>query len=71
LYYAEESADGRLYVMGSKETHAAFLKHPHLPYTRTLVGRGPNGETVVFEVDKENDYLATRLQKEFNARHGS
>lgn len=65
LYYAEVMHDGRYYIVGSPETHAAFKKSPHLPYTRTKIGAGPNGETLVFEVDKKNDALANRLEARF------
>lgn len=71
LYYAEIPAHGRIYIVGSPKAQADFLKTHHLPYTRTLIGAGPNGETLVFEVDKKNDALVTRLQREFTARHGS
>ena len=42
FFYAEEAHDGRIYVIGNKETHAAFKKSPHLPICRTLIGAGPS-----------------------------
>jgi hypothetical protein len=57
---------GRLYVLGSQGSLDKFKASGHLPYTRTLIGAGPNGETVVFEVNKKDPALADRLQKEFS-----
>lgn len=56
---------GRLFVIGSQESLETFKASGHLPYTRTLIGAGPMGETVVFEVDKKNPEETDRLQKEF------
>ncbi|MDF1581013.1 MAG: hypothetical protein P1P74_09590 [Desulfuromonadales bacterium] len=56
---------GRLFVVGSQESLEKFKASGHLPYTRTLTGAGPKGETVVFEVDKKNPEETDRLQKEF------
>lgn len=67
--YIEARKDGRLYIMGKQETADSFAKHGHMPYTRTLIGEGPNGETVVFEVDKKDEALADRLQREFEKRY--
>lgn len=56
---------GRVYVIGQAKTNVKFKKSGHLPYTRTLLGAGPNGETVVFEVNKKDKSLADRLQKSY------
>ncbi len=56
---------GRIYVIGNEKTNEKFKKFGHLPYTRTLLGAGPNGETVVFEVDKKNKMLADQLMRRF------
>ncbi len=69
LFYAEEQHDGRIYVIGIDNTHTDFLQQPHLPYTRTKIGYGPHGETVVFEVDKKNPAMVERLEREFNDRN--
>jgi len=68
--YKEHRKDGRIYVTGSKESSESFKKSGHMPYTRTLIGAGPNRETVVFEVDKKDESLADRLEAEFRKRHG-
>ena len=40
------------------------------PYTRTEIGAGPDGATVVFEVDKDDPSVVERLERSFAARHG-
>ena len=35
------------------------------PYTRTLIGSGPQGKTVVFEVDKKKAEYVQRLMVQF------
>ena len=45
----------RIYVTGSEKMAISFYKHGHLPYTKTILGAGPNDETVIFEVVKDND----------------
>jgi hypothetical protein len=56
---------GRLFVTGSQASLDKFKASGHLPYTKTILGAGPTGETVIFEVDKKNPELTERLQKEF------
>jgi outer membrane biogenesis lipoprotein LolB len=56
---------GRIYVIGNSKTNEAFKSQHHLPYTRTILGVGPYGETVIFEVNPKDDALANRLQKTF------
>lgn len=58
---------GRIYVLGSEETRASFVEHHHLPYTKTLIGAGPAGETVIFEVDKKDPELAQKLMKMYQS----
>ena len=69
MYYVEIPKDGRVYVLGSPASQEAFEATGHLPYTSTLIGAGAGGETLVFEVDKENPYLAPRLKAEYSERH--
>lgn len=57
--------DGRIYVIGSAKTNVSFLAHKHLPYTKTLIGAGPYGETVIFEVDKKQPALTNRLEEQY------
>lgn len=55
--------NGRLYVIGDPKTRDSFVKHHHLPYTKTLLGAGPGGETVIFEVNKKDPAFAEKLIK--------
>ncbi len=52
---------GRLYITGQDKTAQSFEKHGHLPYTKTILGEGPNGETLVFEVDKSDEIFSKHL----------
>ncbi len=61
--YAVFKYNSRIYVIGNAKTRAAFEKHPHLPYTKTLLGAGPGGETVIFEVDKKHPETTEKLIK--------
>jgi len=56
---------GRIYVIGQAKTNVFFAEHRHLPYTKTLIGAGPRGETVVFEVNKKDPALVARLMETF------
>lgn len=55
----------RLFVIGKYESSLLFELHPDLPFTKTLLGEGPNGETVVFEIDKKDNHLKERLIAQF------
>lgn len=56
---------GRFYVVGSPETGEYFQKEKQLPAAKTILNAGPNGETVVFEADENDPFLAARLVEEF------
>ena len=58
---------GRYYVIGSKETLDIFLNHGSIPSSRILLGHGPMGETVVFEIDRNNPKRVETLQEQFAA----
>ena len=49
--------DGRYYVIGSAEMAKKFKGSGHLPYTHTLIGIGPHGRTIIFEVVKKKPEL--------------
>ena len=59
--------EGRIYVIGAEDTRAKFVEHKHLPYTKTILGAGPKGETVIFEVDKKNPAYAENLVEQYNS----
>ncbi len=60
--------EGRLYVIGSQEMSKQFAEQGHLPYTRTVIGGGPNGETVVYEIKKKEPAYTDRLMATFKAQ---
>ena len=49
LYYQEVTKDGRIYVFNTPEKYKLWQESGDLGVAITLVGRGPNGETVVAE----------------------
>ena len=57
--------DGRIYVVGSAESAAKFKETHHLALTKTMIGAGPNGETVVVEVSKDDPELAEKLWTDY------
>ena len=61
LYYH----DGRHYVIHSVKMARKFKGSGHPPDTRTLIGSGPQGKTVVFEVDKRKAEYVQRLLAQF------
>ena len=65
-YSAVESRDGRTYLIGKKATHASFARGAEMQMTKTFVGAGPNGETVVVEVDPLLPEMTARLTAEFS-----
>ncbi|MCB9919831.1 MAG: hypothetical protein H6832_15620 [Planctomycetes bacterium] len=69
VFYAERERDGRIYVLGTRASLAKFENGDDLTYTRTLIGEGPKGETIIIEVDPENPGFVERLQTQFLFRH--
>lgn len=68
--YTTKTGSKRIFVFASPKTAEAFTKEQKEPQLLlTKIGFGPNGETVVFEADKEGGE-ANRV-KEFVARNGS
>ncbi len=49
LYYQEIARDGRIYVFNTYERTQAFQATGEMGTGITLIGRGPNGETVIAE----------------------
>ncbi|MDX2469068.1 MAG: hypothetical protein QNL04_00670 [SAR324 cluster bacterium] len=73
--YSEIAADGRIYVIGSDKLMEKYSNieaghAPHLPYTQTYLGLGPNGETVIMEVGKKGTELKERLLATFCKKNG-
>jgi hypothetical protein len=71
LYYAEVEADGKIYVVGSPESHQKFLSTKKLDNSKPIPETGPEGKPVVVETDPDNPHLAPRLESEFKERHAS
>ena len=59
---------GRYYVIGSTKMSIEFIGSGHLPYTRTIIGGGPQGKTIVFEVDKKKPDYVERLMAQFQSK---
>jgi hypothetical protein len=59
---------GRYYVIGSTKMSIKFIGSGHLPYTRTVIGGGPQGKTVVFEIDKKKPEYVERLMAQFRSK---
>lgn len=59
--YTAVDHDGRIYVIGKEDTLMSFKETHHLPLTKSMIGAGPNGETVVVEVCKEDPEMANKL----------
>jgi hypothetical protein len=55
LYYQEVQKDDRIYVFNTPEKAASWEKTGDMGVAITLVGRGPNGETIVAENDTAMD----------------
>ncbi len=68
--YFEHAHEGRIYVFGSEESLNGFKETQHMPYTYTMIGEGPNGETLVFEVDTDDPSLQERLIAAYEERKG-
>lgn len=68
-FYKEVEHDGRLLVIGTKEMYNSVKAGDPMPYEKTVIGAGPNGETVKFEIDKKDADLCDRLQTMFAEKH--
>lgn len=55
LYYKEVEKDGRVYVFNTPERYASWEASGDMGTAVTLIGRGPNGETLVAENETAMD----------------
>jgi phosphate-selective porin OprO and OprP len=55
LYYQEVEKDGRVYVFNTPEKYQSWEQTGDMGVAITLIGRGPNGETVVAENETAAD----------------
>jgi len=58
-YFMVMSEDGRLYLFGDPKNYLAYREHNEVPLTRSRIGAGPQGQTVVFGITND-DVKATR-----------
>ena len=65
--YTVHSKDGRTFLLATDATRAAFAEHGHLAISKSYIGSGKNGETVIVEVSKEDPTLANRIWAEYEA----
>ena len=63
--YNTVAHDGRIYVLGSPEAAMKFKETHHMPLTKTMIGAGPNGETVVVEENEEHPEMAKKLWMDY------
>lgn len=68
--YEEFTHDGRIYVLSRRETIANFKQTHEVQIGKTLIGRGPKGETVVVEADAKEAWLDQTLWKMYCENHG-
>jgi len=58
-YFLVFHENGRIYPIADAQNYLAFLENGELIYTRSRIGAGPEGETLVFGIEKkEADDLA-------------
>lgn len=60
LYYQEVEKDGRIYVFNTPEKFASWSQSGDMGIAVTLIGRGPNGETLVGENETAIDLYLFR-----------
>lgn len=53
-YFEAHHEDGRIYVFDDGHTYKDFLQFGETPYRRTRIGAGPQGQTVVFGLHKND-----------------
>jgi hypothetical protein len=53
-YFMVMPEDGRIYVFGDPKNYLAYREHNEVPLTRTRIGVGPQGQTVVFGITNDD-----------------
>jgi hypothetical protein len=53
-FYVVLPEDGRYYAFGDHKNYFDYLSHGEVTLTRTKIGVGPNGKTVVFGITKDD-----------------
>ncbi len=71
-FYAEVIKENRIYVFSEWDDLQSFLKVGEAPYRFTMIGSGPQNETIVYVLNKKNKKKRPdTLIAEFNKKHGS
>lgn len=60
-YFLVFHENGRIYAFGDTKYYLMFLENDEVPYTRTRVGAGTEGETVVFGIKGSESNDLTKL----------
>lgn len=53
-FYVVLPEDGRIYAFGDTKNYMSYLAHSEVPLTRTRIGAGPGGKTVVFGITADD-----------------
>ncbi|OGB27799.1 MAG: hypothetical protein A3I66_06065 [Burkholderiales bacterium RIFCSPLOWO2_02_FULL_57_36] len=53
-FYVVLPENGRIYAFGDTKNYADFLAHSEVALTRTQIGAGPGGKTVVYGITKDD-----------------
>jgi hypothetical protein len=53
-FYVVLPEDGRYYAFADTRNYLGFLAHAEVPLTRTRIGAGPSGKTVVFGISSDD-----------------
>jgi hypothetical protein len=53
-YFVAYADNGRIYAMSDVKNWLLFADHGEVPYTRTRIGAGPQGQTVVFGITSDD-----------------
>lgn len=59
-YFLVFHENGRIYAFGDAANYLLFMEHDEVPLTRTRIGAGPEGETVIFGITNKD---AKKLDK--------
>ncbi len=57
--YFVYKCNGRIYVLGDPATRDKLVNNGSIPYAKTIIGAGPNGETVIYETNNKKDAKMT------------
>ncbi len=54
VFFAVLPDSGRIHAFGDTQNYFNFLSHGEVPLTRTRIGEGPNGRTLVYGITSDN-----------------